>query len=611
MLVSDNSHSRSLLYLLQWTIGRAATLSNLTFHRAVTVKIGDVVRIRIDERSEAYHVSTSTTTLLCSAHVGQSPANAVTRIEPPRDVHRVNRDLYDAFEAKTGISYGEDFRLVRAYKAVGQDTLAFVESAEEFPSVSLTCIGVLDAILHSRALVQCAQNRISSNLPAKVRSFSLHAPMPLTGKLFVQWRGHSDLEAFKASTGELVLRVEGLRTASAVTSPKEDASTQQEIPTSTALPPTLFSRTWVPTSAQALGWTDANVLLFTDSVREQDAVVNSMASGSTLTVFSRIPRRKKLPAAVEHVYFATEAPDLSAHLGSSSAPPCIIYALKATASAYESEKNCGVLLAVLSALARSQLASVLVVVTEGSLHIHDNVNTAGLAEATIPGLVKALETEAPHAKAVCVDVQSHTSEQGRVTAICDAVSLALNGDYSSPVHYKRNGQALQRLVPVMQPLEKRARVDTQAAVRSLASFASEVWVVSGMSGSIMDTLAPALAERRSIRHIIALGRRDRLAPGAWLAQIENKLPTFCDLSYVQVDMTDYEQVRGIFASIIQHHGRIDGVLQAAGVLEPALLADPSQSLPLRATFDIKIRATLNLHKAAPSQARFVLLSSFS
>ncbi|MBU6398819.1 MAG: SDR family NAD(P)-dependent oxidoreductase [Verrucomicrobia bacterium] len=97
-----------------------------------------------------------------------------------------------------------------------------------------------------------------------------------------------------------------------------------------------------------------------------------------------------------------------------------------------------------------------------------------------------------------------------------------------------------------------------------------VYVIVGGAGAIGLGLAELLAAQYQARLILA----SRSAPGAGLAhRISRWTDQGADVEYVQSDVGDREQVQRLVEHTLGRHGRIDGIVHAAGVLGDSLLAD--------------------------------------
>jgi acyl transferase domain-containing protein/NADP-dependent 3-hydroxy acid dehydrogenase YdfG len=107
-----------------------------------------------------------------------------------------------------------------------------------------------------------------------------------------------------------------------------------------------------------------------------------------------------------------------------------------------------------------------------------------------------------------------------------------------------------------------------------------------------------------------LERRARRLRGACecaqnLAQLERAGARF---SYHALDITDRGAVHELIATITREHGRVDGVIHAAGVLEDGLVRHKQQAAFDR-VYDTKVQGARNLLTELPAEVRFVLFFS--
>ncbi len=78
--------------------------------------------------------------------------------------------------------------------------------------------------------------------------------------------------------------------------------------------------------------------------------------------------------------------------------------------------------------------------------------------------------------------------------------------------------------------------------------------------------------------------------------------------YSQIDVRDIDAFASLIEQIYAEHGRIDGVIHGAGVIEDRLLRDKSVA-SFERVFDTKVRGALVLHKLIRDDVRFVVFFS--
>ncbi|MBN6544819.1 SDR family NAD(P)-dependent oxidoreductase, partial [Streptomyces bryophytorum] len=115
--------------------------------------------------------------------------------------------------------------------------------------------------------------------------------------------------------------------------------------------------------------------------------------------------------------------------------------------------------------------------------------------------------------------------------------------------------------------------------------AGHVYLVTGGLGGIGRLLAADIARRAPGADVVLVGRSP--APD---------LPGGARVTYRQADVADLDAVRQVVADVLAEHGRLDGVLHAAGVLRDGLLAHKTPQ-DLAAVLAPKSAGTRNLDTA--------------
>ncbi|HEX4244327.1 MAG TPA: SDR family NAD(P)-dependent oxidoreductase, partial [Acidimicrobiales bacterium] len=129
-------------------------------------------------------------------------------------------------------------------------------------------------------------------------------------------------------------------------------------------------------------------------------------------------------------------------------------------------------------------------------------------------------------------------------------------------------------------------------------------------------LASATGAAELRQRLIARGERTPAAIEASVArllaarEIRSTLSALDDagvkVAYHAVDVRDADAVRGVVDSVYDRHGRLDGVVHGAGVIEDRLLADKT-SESFRRVFDTKVHAAHTLVGAVREPHPFVVL----
>ena len=138
------------------------------------------------------------------------------------------------------------------------------------------------------------------------------------------------------------------------------------------------------------------------------------------------------------------------------------------------------------------------------------------------------------------------------------------------------------------------------------------YVITGGMGRVGKALARALA-REVPAHIILLGRRSVSAITADLLLLRTELERFgADVEYFQTDVTEREQITKCLVAVRKRHGRIDGLIHAAGFTDRAKFAllEATDSLLLEQVSAAKLLGVRNLMYALEdSDADFIFLCS--
>jgi len=119
-----------------------------------------------------------------------------------------------------------------------------------------------------------------------------------------------------------------------------------------------------------------------------------------------------------------------------------------------------------------------------------------------------------------------------------------------------------------------------------------VAIVTGGAGAIGSAIARRLAQDGS-EVVIAYATSAEPAR-ALVQEIES---TGRRATAVQADVSDAAQVAGLFEQALAHHGRIDQIVNNAGVMVPCQLGDLSDELYQR-VFDVNVRGALNVFRLA-------------
>ncbi|MEV5571935.1 SDR family NAD(P)-dependent oxidoreductase [Spirillospora sp. NPDC052269] len=319
-----------------------------------------------------------------------------------------------------------------------------------------------------------------------------------------------------------------------------------------------------------------------DPLADRRVVIVDDGRGVALALADVLERRGAVPRVVAAP--ESEPADALVHLGAlgPGAGPVL-------PGAFE-----GIRQALLSGADRLVVATA----TAGRFGQGDDADT-GTADIGLRGLVRALAREFPDAVARAVDVDP--KEDPRKIAEHLALELA-GGDGRTVVGYSNGTRTTPRV--------RRADLDGEATAPPGLDAGSVVLLTGGARG-ITATAARALA-RRTGCHVELIGRTPPpsgpedpvTVPAADMTALRGVLArqggtpaeidaaarrvlaereirtTLADLRdaaasvrYHVADVRDAEAVRAVVADIRARHGRLDGVVHGAGVLEDRLLAD--------------------------------------
>lgn len=226
-----------------------------------------------------------------------------------------------------------------------------------------------------------------------------------------------------------------------------------------------------------------------------------------------------------------------------------------------------------------------------------------ITSATLLGLARVLPAELKEWVVRSVDIASEMSME--VAADVLAAELAVDGP--GEVAYRQGRRLVRRLV--------RSCTTEDPTQSSVALDKDGVYLVLGGLGGVGQQIAELLLER-GCAGLLVVGRSpsessavrdtiDRLRSRARHSAIE----------YISADITDPGAVRQLFDEITLRFGRLDGVVQAAGVLDSdhlALRAKTPESFA--AVLAPKVRGSWNLAQELRGRfpsTWFVLLSSVS
>ncbi len=253
------------------------------------------------------------------------------------------------------------------------------------------------------------------------------------------------------------------------------------------------------------------------------------------------------------------------------------------------------------------------------------------------GLLKTVEKEWPEVKVHCVDLDLSESVQN-LASYLEIELLAENS--LAEVAYRDGHRYAIEVVKVALPLPSKTEqielnknsvvlltggargITAQLAVALARRYGCQLELV-GRSPLPQDEESAetrAASDLKSLRQALV-----RLHPALKPAEIEqqcNKImaardirQTFAQIeaaggrvNYVALDVRDIEAFGAHIQSLYQRHGRIDGVIHGAGVVEDKLLRHKTPE-SFQRVFDTKVRGALMINKLIHEDVRFVVFFS--
>ncbi|UXI65926.1 SDR family NAD(P)-dependent oxidoreductase [Tahibacter amnicola] len=218
------------------------------------------------------------------------------------------------------------------------------------------------------------------------------------------------------------------------------------------------------------------------------------------------------------------------------------------------------------------------------------------AAFALSGLLKSVQRENPDVVGQVIGLPATAD----VAAIERAVAENRTVRRDAEIRYV----AGERRVCVLEELP------TAEGTVSLPWKADGVYLVSGGGGGLGLLLAEEITRRAPGARVVLLGRSaldaqraERLA--AWQGEGRR-------IDYRRVDVSDAGAVQSCVGAIVAEHGRLDGVVHAAGVLRDSFVRNKTAA-ELQAVLAPKVNGVVNLDRAVAGLALdcFVLFSSMS
>jgi NAD(P)-dependent dehydrogenase (short-subunit alcohol dehydrogenase family) len=262
----------------------------------------------------------------------------------------------------------------------------------------------------------------------------------------------------------------------------------------------------------------------------------------------------------------------------------------------------------------------------------DHHRGAGLA-----GLIKSVAKERSEIHARCVDLE--LSEAPRDLAEYLELELLADDDLVE-VAYRKQSRRRMVMVPAL-PVRKNERHDFQLGQDSVVLLTGGArGITAALSRSLasqyrcrlelvgrtcLETAAdkPQYAAARDLKALRqhVLGDNPGLAPAVVerrcahilaAREIRQTLDAIAEAggraNYTQLDVRDADRFREFIEGVYRRHGRIDGVIHGAGVVEDKLVRDKTVESFTR-VFETKVRSAVTLSQALRDDVSFVVFFS--
>jgi acyl transferase domain-containing protein len=257
--------------------------------------------------------------------------------------------------------------------------------------------------------------------------------------------------------------------------------------------------------------------------------------------------------------------------------------------------------------------------------------------AGMSGLVKTVVKEWPEVKVHCVDLD--LAERAEVLAGYLEIELLAENPLTEVAYRDGNRYAIEVVgAPLPQPAQSEqlnlgkgsvvlltggARgITAQLAVALARRYGCQLELVgrSPLPHEDESVETRAATDMKSLRQALV-----RLHPSLKPAEIEQRClkimaardirQTFAQIeaaggrvNYVALDVRDIDAFGAHIQSLYQRHGRIDGVIHGAGVVEDKLLRQKTPE-SFQRVFDTKVRGALMIHNLIHDDVRFVVFFS--
>jgi acyl transferase domain-containing protein/NADPH:quinone reductase-like Zn-dependent oxidoreductase/aryl carrier-like protein len=204
------------------------------------------------------------------------------------------------------------------------------------------------------------------------------------------------------------------------------------------------------------------------------------------------------------------------------------------------------------------------------------------ALAGFAGMVRTAQLENPKFRGQLIGVDR--------TPGTDAFAALIEAENRSGAPRVRYQEG-RRLVPVWQVVAGKTRPSPPPWKKD------GVYLITGGAGALGFIFAEEIVRKSPTSHIVLIGR-STLSAGQ-RARMREFWTLGGSVEYRQADVGDLRAVEDLIGSIVQEHGRLDGIIHGAGALQDALIRQKNLA-QVSAVLAPKVRGVVNLDTASRS-----------
>jgi len=553
------------------------------------------VRLHVEDSSPRAHDS-----------VREIESRCKTTIE--HDAH------YSRMNAR-GLNYGPAFRGVQQVRVGDGEALGRI-SLPELPAVNASGYRIhpalLDACLQAASWALEAKVGNAAIVPKEFLDLRYYGKPERQVWVHGIFRGVTEDGALSvgivvyADSGQVLLEISEMRVATVDGQSHDAAEPFDEL---------LYRLVWrpkeLPATPLANTRTTGSWLIFSDTKGTGRAIAHRLRASGETCIEALAATRYGRTANGEYQLDPTDPSHLRQFLSEAfgTARVCkgVIHSLSLDSTAWEKttsdslladiRRNCVSVLASTQALVTQGWRDVprLYLLTRGVFAVEATKNEPiAVAQAPLWGLGRTIALEHPALECTRLDLPA-TSTANDVDAV---VKELLTNDVEDQIALRGAGRFVARIVR-----------DKIAAIpaREFTLRGDRTYLITGGLGGLGLELAQWLVQQDA-RHLVLVGRS---APNAQaveaLQQLKNAGAT---VHVAQVDVSQYQQLADLLASIKRDMPPLAGVIHAAAVLQDRTLLDMTEDVFMQ-VMDAKVLGALNLHALTASEPLdlFIVYSS--